>query len=116
MILRVWALYNRSRLVLGILLMVYIPENVLTIIVAVIANTPENIIGMYPTWRLYDRLIVGVHRSPISSSDNRAESLYLCYGPTVVSLYRGYTDLPYSCWGNMHTGDHPACERAASNT
>ena len=47
MILRVWAMYNQSRLILAVLLMIYIPELVLNTVVAAIASTPENTEGMY---------------------------------------------------------------------
>lgn len=47
MILRVWAMYNRSKLIFAILLLVYIPEIVLTTIVTAIASAPKNRVGMY---------------------------------------------------------------------
>lgn len=43
MILRVWAMYNRSRLILVLLLMIFVPYIVLTTIVTVIINIPKNV-------------------------------------------------------------------------
>jgi diacylglycerol kinase len=46
MILRVWVMYNRSRLILGILLMLFFVEIVSTVIAAVIGSYPQNVSGM----------------------------------------------------------------------
>ena len=46
MILRVWVMYNRSRLILGILLMLFSVEVISTIIAAVVGSDPKNLSGM----------------------------------------------------------------------
>ena len=47
MILRVWAMYGRSRLILGTLLMIYIPEIIYTTVITIIATIPVNPSGTY---------------------------------------------------------------------
>ena len=49
MILRVYALYNRSRFILGILLLMYIPEVVILIVCSSINSNPDQDIGTYRT-------------------------------------------------------------------
>lgn len=54
MILRVWAMYNRSKLVLGILLSLFSLEIVSTVVAASINSNPNNMPGMYTSlneWR-----------------------------------------------------------------
>ena len=45
MILRVWAMYNRSRVILGILLAIYIVENVLSCVGVIYYNIPNHTTG-----------------------------------------------------------------------
>lgn len=47
MILRVWAMYNRSRLILGILLTSYVGEIIPSIIGCIINSIPENFTSTY---------------------------------------------------------------------
>lgn len=46
MILRVWALYGRSRIILGVLLALYVMEIIPFIIACIILSTPDGSIGM----------------------------------------------------------------------
>ena len=46
MILRVWAMYNRSRFILGTLLILFFVEIISTIFVAAINSNPENVSGV----------------------------------------------------------------------
>ena len=46
MILRVWVMYNRSRVILGILLMLFSVEIVSSIIGGVVGSNPKNLSGM----------------------------------------------------------------------
>ena len=45
MILRVWAMYNRSRLILRALLMLFSVEIIFTVLAAAIYSVPRNISG-----------------------------------------------------------------------
>ena len=48
MILRAWAMYGKSKLILGILLMLYIPQIIFAIILTLFAIVPNNLsTGMY---------------------------------------------------------------------
>lgn len=47
MILRVWAMYNRSRLILYILLVSFVLEIISVIIGTAIHSVPRNLSGMY---------------------------------------------------------------------
>ena len=47
MILRVWAMYNRSRLILGTLLVLFSLEIISIIIAAAIYSDPKNLLGMW---------------------------------------------------------------------
>lgn len=47
MILRVWAMYHQSRLVLAILLTVFVSETILNISISIVYSTPNRLQGMY---------------------------------------------------------------------
>ena len=72
MILRVYAMYNRSRIILGALLLMYIPEVVMLIICSSINLNPNNGIGTYRTQsadlpRTYENLLVQCRSSNCST-------------------------------------------------
>ena len=47
MLLRVWAMYNRSRLILGTLLVLFSLETIWDIITAALYSDPKNMLGGY---------------------------------------------------------------------
>ena len=49
MILRVYAMYNRSRIILGILLVMYITEAVMLLVTSSIYSDPKYATSTYPT-------------------------------------------------------------------
>lgn len=54
MILRAWAMYGKSKLILGILLILYLPQIIFAIIVTIFTFIPNNLsAGMYHSDLMY---------------------------------------------------------------
>ena len=59
MMLRVWAMYNRSNLILQVLLTLFFLEIISTLLVAVIYSNPRSLWGKYLLNPLYNMLTSG---------------------------------------------------------
>ena len=84
-ILRVWAMYNRSRLILGILLTLFLLEIIFLILFNAVESDPKNLSGMYH-W-LYKRYAVILNMRPPTSFTGRRSDHYPHTG--LDSLFTG---------------------------
>lgn len=107
MILRVWAMYNRSKVVLGILLTIYIMTNALycvTVILYDIPGVPGNITGIQSLTHLLYTILTLQH----SEYDSSARFLVLRSKTFLAHFECYFTHFSAHLWrGNVHLGDRP---------